>query len=97
MGLFKNRKKRVVELGPMPADELLAAFRVPEDAALLRGVLHVLKAHEEEAVAMILPGQPELMRRDYSTMVFVYRELKESLLELVTKANESAKGSDPDT
>ena len=92
MKLWGRKRKRLFEPVVLSKQQLLAAFRVPEDQPLLQAVLHVLKAQEEESMQMVQPGQPDIARRDVTTEAMVCRDLRTTLTDLVEKANASAKG-----
>jgi hypothetical protein len=89
--MFGRKKRIVVEVRALSRERLVAAFRVPEDHPLLLGVLHLLAAGEEQALGLVVPGQSNEARRDASMALLTCRELRDEVLGLVEKANETAK------
>ena len=84
---------RFVHVPPMGKARLLECFHVPVDNDLLQGVLHELRAAEEEARERLeaedLPGR---VANRYVGMMWGMRRMEQRLLDLVGAAQRAAAG-----
>jgi len=88
----RRMRESVIE-DALDARQLLVAFKTQVDDMLLRGVIHVLRALAETAREfMRVPSLPEREAAYYAGAEATATEAEDRILDLVDKANRSAKG-----
>lgn len=82
-----------MDIKPMTAEEISAALISAEDNLGVHAVLALLRGLELQANDRIIPGQPELDRRDFSTIVYAHQDAQETILDVIEKAKKVNKTS----